>query len=140
MHQVVEALRARRSSRAIDPRPVEPDKIEALVEAFRWSPSTHNKQPWRLLLAESAQTRAAWDAALDPLNQVWAPRAPLKLTVLADPREQEGWHGLQGEVTLGLLKDGAHIDRRVDIGALPGVPPHRRLGVFREETAQGAEA
>jgi nitroreductase len=94
MHQVVEALRARRSSRAIDPRPVEPEKIEALVEAFRWSPSTHNKQPWRLLLAESGETRAAWDAALDPLNQVWAPRAPLKLTVLADPREQEGWHGL----------------------------------------------
>lgn len=93
MHQLVEALRNRRSSRAIDPRRVEREKIEALVEAFRWSPSTHNKQPWRLLLAESAATRANWDAALDPLNQVWAPRAPVKLTVVANPLEQEGWHG-----------------------------------------------
>jgi nitroreductase len=93
MHEVVEALRRRRSSRAIDPRPVEREKIEALVEAFRWSPSTHNKQPWRLLLAESAATRAAWDGALDPVNQLWAPRAPVKLTIVGNPGEQEGWHG-----------------------------------------------
>src|SRR5581483_12213783 len=93
MHQLAEALRDRRSSRAIDSRRVEREKIEALVEAFRWSPSTHNRQPWRLLLAESAATRADWDAALDPLNQVWAPRAPVKLTVVGNPQEQEGWHG-----------------------------------------------
>jgi nitroreductase len=93
MYEVVEALRKRQSSRAIDPRPVEPEKIEALVEAFRWSPSTHNKQPWRLLLAESAETRAAWDAALDPLNLAWAPRAPVKLTIIGNPEEQPGWHG-----------------------------------------------
>ncbi len=93
MHEVVEALRNRKSSRAIDPRPVERDKIDALIEAFRWSPSTHNKQPWRLLLAESATTRANWDAALDPVNQLWAPRAPVKLTIVGNPLEQEGWHG-----------------------------------------------
>jgi nitroreductase len=93
MYELVDALRTRKSSRAIDPRPVEPEKIDALVEAFRWSPSSHNKQPWRLLIAESEAIRTAWDAALDPLNQLWAPRAPVKMTVIGHPHEQEAWHG-----------------------------------------------
>lgn len=92
MHELIEALRSRRSARAIDPRPVESGKVEALVEAFRWGPSTHNRQPWRLVLAEEEPTRAAWDAALHATNRAWAARAPVKLTVLANPQEQQRWH------------------------------------------------
>lgn len=95
MHDLVEALRNRRSSRAIDPRPVERDKIEALVEAFRWGPSSGNKQPWRLVLAESAKARSGWDAALDPANQLWATRAPVKITVVGNPEEQDPLHAQQ---------------------------------------------
>lgn len=96
MHEVVEALRNRRSSRAIDPRPVEREKIEALIEAFRWGPSSQNRQPWRLVFAESAAARAGWDAALDAVNQLWAPRAPVKIAVIGNPQEQETLHGEHG--------------------------------------------
>ena len=95
MPEVCEALRNRRSSRAIDPRPVEAKKIEALIEAFRWGPSSQNRQPWRLILAESAVARAGWDAALEPANQLWAPRAPLKIVVAGNPEEQASLHGQQ---------------------------------------------
>ena len=94
-HDLVEALRNRKSSRAIDPRPVEQEKIEALIEAFRWGPSSGNRQPWRLVFAESAEARAGWDAALDPANQLWAPRAPVKITVIGNPNEQEALHDQQ---------------------------------------------
>ena len=92
---ITSALRYRSSSRAFDPRPVEPEKIAALVEAFRWAPSSQNKQPWRLIVARTEQARAGWDTALDPGNQAWAPRAPLQLVVIANPEEQPDHHGQQ---------------------------------------------
>jgi len=93
--EITSALRNRSSSRAFDPRPVEPEKIAALIEAFRWAPSSQNKQSWRLIIARAEPARAAWDAALDPGNQSWAPRAPVKLVVLANSEEQPDHHGQQ---------------------------------------------
>lgn len=93
--EITSALRNRSSSRAIDPRPVEADKVAALIEALRWAPSSQNRQPWRLIVAAGEQARAGWDAALEPGNQGWAPRAPLKLVLLANPEEQPDHHGQQ---------------------------------------------
>jgi len=89
------ALRDRRSARSFDPRAVEPELIDALIEAIRWAPSSQNKQPWRLILVESKEAQAAWDAALDPGNQAWATRAPLKLVLVANADEQPDRDGQQ---------------------------------------------
>jgi nitroreductase len=45
-----ELLRQRQSTRAYADRPVEPDKLDQLIEAVRLSPSASNSQPWRLLM------------------------------------------------------------------------------------------
>jgi len=95
MWDIVPALRDRKSSRAFDPRPVERAKIDALIEAFRWGASSANRQPWRLLFAESAEARAAWDRCLGPANAPWAPHATVKIVVLGNPEEQPDAHGQQ---------------------------------------------
>ncbi|HEX9204454.1 MAG TPA: nitroreductase family protein, partial [Candidatus Deferrimicrobiaceae bacterium] len=70
-------IAARRSLRAYSPRPVEPEKIERMLDAARWSPSCANRQPWRFVAVRGGTpSRAAVDGALDPGN-AWARRAPV---------------------------------------------------------------
>jgi coenzyme F420-0:L-glutamate ligase / coenzyme F420-1:gamma-L-glutamate ligase len=45
----------RRSIRRYQSTPVPPATIERLLEAARWAPSAHNRQPWRFGLIEAPQ-------------------------------------------------------------------------------------
>ena len=76
-------IAARRSSRAYADRPVEPEKIERMLESARWSPSSGNRQPWRYVIVDkAAPSRASLDAALDTGN-AWAKRAPVLIAAAA---------------------------------------------------------
>ncbi len=81
-------IAARRSTRAFADRAVEPEKIERMIEAARWSPSCDNRQPWRYVIVErDAPSRPALEAALAPGN-AWAKRAPT--LVVAAARRADG--------------------------------------------------
>ncbi len=67
----------RRSVVAFDNRPIENEKLQALVEAARWAPSSSNRQPWRITLVRDGGSRDALNAALSAGNRQWAPNAPL---------------------------------------------------------------
>jgi len=87
--QPIHSLLAERwSSRAFDgERPVEADKIHALMEAARWAPSCHNDQPWRFILFDRHKNETAWRnaaALLAEKNQRWARRAPVLILVCAN--------------------------------------------------------
>jgi coenzyme F420-0:L-glutamate ligase / coenzyme F420-1:gamma-L-glutamate ligase len=41
-------MRERRSVRKFSNRAVGREQIEQLMEAARWAPSNHNRQPWRI--------------------------------------------------------------------------------------------
>ena len=70
-------IAARRSLRAFSERPVEPEKIERMIEAARWSPSCANRQPWRFVIVEQGDpARPALEEALGRGN-AWAKRAPV---------------------------------------------------------------
>jgi YbgC/YbaW family acyl-CoA thioester hydrolase len=70
-------IAARRSLRAYSGRPVEPEKVERMLEAARWSPSCANRQPWRfIVVGEGSPSRKAVGESLDPGNG-WALRAPV---------------------------------------------------------------
>lgn len=43
-------IRQRQSVRAYANRPIEPEKLEQLIEAVRLAPSASNSQPWKLIL------------------------------------------------------------------------------------------
>lgn len=50
MQTILDLMHTRQSCRNFDPRPVEREKLETLVEAFRLSPSACNAQPWKLIM------------------------------------------------------------------------------------------
>lgn len=54
---VYEAIKARRSIRSYQDRPVEEDKLRRVLEAARLAPSASNRQEWRFVVVQDAQTR-----------------------------------------------------------------------------------
>lgn len=51
-------LRNRRSVRKYQARPVPPGLIEQIVEAARWAPSPHGRQPWRFVILTRQEVKA----------------------------------------------------------------------------------
>jgi acyl-CoA thioesterase FadM/nitroreductase len=81
-------LSTRRSRRAFADRPVEPEKIERMIEAARGSPSSDNRQPWRYVVVEKgAPERPALEEALSRGN-AWAKKAPV--LIVSGARKEDG--------------------------------------------------
>src|SRR4051812_9594406 len=82
---ILEAIQLRRSRRAYDDKPVEPEKINSLFEAARWAPSSVNEQPWIYLYATKDQPELYHKIfdALNDSNKIWAQHAPLLIVSLA---------------------------------------------------------
>ena len=94
MAKLIEALAERRARRAFDPREVPAEAQELLWRAVSVAPSHGNTQSVRLLVAQSAETRAKLAAALSEGNRGWAPAAPLLAGLAALPaHEQPGAGG-----------------------------------------------
>lgn len=56
---LLELLRTRRSVRRFRPQVVPRVDLDRLVEAARWAPSNHNRQPWKFVFLESPAAIAA---------------------------------------------------------------------------------
>jgi coenzyme F420-0:L-glutamate ligase/coenzyme F420-1:gamma-L-glutamate ligase len=54
---VSQLIRGRRSIRRYQPQPVPQAVLVALLEAARWAPSAHNRQPWRFCVVTSTAAR-----------------------------------------------------------------------------------
>lgn len=61
---IFEAIYSRRSIRQYLDKPVPRGLIEKILDAARWAPSAHNRQPWRFAILESAQTKDTLAAAM----------------------------------------------------------------------------
>ena len=85
-HFPIHDLLSRRwSPRAFAERPVEPEKIQRVLEAARWASSCFNEQPWVFIIATADQP-AEHSKLLSCLvegNQVWAKQAPLLMITVA---------------------------------------------------------
>ncbi|HEU5179833.1 MAG TPA: nitroreductase family protein [Candidatus Polarisedimenticolia bacterium] len=82
----IHPLLARRwSARALDPdRMVEPEKLDALLEAARWAPSSNNDQPWNYLVFDGSDPEALEQARSCLVEgNAWARKAPLLLLSVA---------------------------------------------------------
>jgi F420 biosynthesis protein FbiB-like protein len=69
-----EIVRGRRSVRAFRPEPLTRAQIEAVLEAARWAPSPHGRQPWRFVVVQAA---AAKERLAGAMGEEW--RAQLAL-------------------------------------------------------------
>jgi nitroreductase len=88
--KMIDLLRARRSVRKYEDRPIEPETIEILKEAALRSPSSRNIQPWefifvddRGLLAELARSK--------PRGASFLAGAALGVVVCADAGKSDTW-------------------------------------------------
>lgn len=61
---VLETIRARRSIRRYVEKPVTRATVQEILDAARWAPSAHNRQPWRFAVLESAETKHALATAM----------------------------------------------------------------------------
>ncbi len=81
-------IASRKSVRAFSAKPIEKEKILAMLESARWAPSCGNNQPWRYILVDKeASSRPALEEALAKGNS-WAKAAPL-LVVVAGRAEDD---------------------------------------------------
>lgn len=72
-------IRERWSPRAFAGKPVGGTDLTAILEAGRWAASSNNGQPWRFIVATSADpaAHAAALAGFNARNQRWAKTAPV---------------------------------------------------------------
>ncbi len=107
---VVELLRRRRATRAIDSEPLPEAVIQDLIEAIRLTPSCANRQPWRFIFAESEVERERISQTFTGGNLAWAPHAALIVCGFSraedDCRDQDGreYHQFDlGMATMNLM-------------------------------------
>jgi nitroreductase len=116
---VADAIRTRRAKRAFDPRPIEPEKVSALVEAMRLAPSCGNNQPWRVLICRDPESLAKAKKALTRGN-VWGTTAPLILIISA--RVEDDCHNMSDGRDYYLfgcgLAVGQMLLRAVELGLI----------------------
>ncbi|GAB3052157.1 nitroreductase family protein [Sediminivirga luteola] len=91
-HPILDVLAGRWSPRAFDETaPVDPAKLDAALEAARWSPSAFNAQPWRFIVGQrGTETFEKIFGTLVQFNQDWAKRVGALILTAAevgdDPR------------------------------------------------------
>jgi PPOX class probable F420-dependent enzyme len=71
---VLDAIRGRRSVRRYLPKVVPDDAVERVMEAARWAPSPHGRQPWRFAVLRRAETK---ERLADAMGEEW--RANLEM-------------------------------------------------------------
>ncbi len=93
---IFQVIRDRRSIRKYKDIPVEPEKIEQILDAARLAPSWKNMQCWRfLVLTDPARKESMLSAfAEDNPGKKAFLQAPVAIVICADPTESDLSHGI----------------------------------------------
>ena len=75
-------VRTRRTHKAYDPAPVDPETLDALFDLARWAPNYHLTNPWRFRVL-GPQALEALKTAAGPENAAKLDRAPTLVAVSA---------------------------------------------------------
>lgn len=77
----------RHSGKSYDPNKyVSDDQLNAMIEAARWAPSSHNDQPWNFIICDRTKTPEAYHKAFKSFKdsqQKWVQNAHLLVIVVA---------------------------------------------------------
>ena len=136
MSKLIPAINDRRSDRHFANKPLDAETVETLLDAFRWAPSSNNRQPWRVLIASSADAQRAYDDALSAGNKQWATVAPLKMAIIGVPEEQPEKNGMQNY----LLDLGMAMQNMMVQGYAMGLTMHAMAGLDGDKIAKAFNA
>jgi nitroreductase len=79
-----QVLTSRRSIRKYKSTPVEPDKLDRILEAVRIAPSAANRQPWHFIVITDEAVRRSLAKAYP---RDWFAAAPVVICACAEPAE-----------------------------------------------------
>jgi len=83
-------LEKRRSIRKYQPRPVEQEKIDRLIETALRAPSSRGFNPWRFVVVDQPELLEGLSRA-KPHGAAFLKRAPLGIVVCGDPDKSDVW-------------------------------------------------
>lgn len=86
----IELLRSRRSVRKFEDRPIEPDKVDLLVEAALRSPSSRGFNPWEFVVVNDPGTIDRLSRA-KPHGASFLANAPLAIAICGHPSKSDVW-------------------------------------------------
>ena len=105
--ETLEAIRTRRSIRKFSDQPVEPEKLQAVLEAVRLAPSWANSQCWHLVVVDNQEVQqkiselsfvesffATYGYKSNPAQNALA-QAPIVIIACADPLKSGHLHDQQ---------------------------------------------
>lgn len=90
-HEIHPVLASRWSPRAYSDQPVEKEKLQRIVEAARWAPSSRNLQPWSFLFGFKGD--AVYDTVFNSMsefNRLWVNTAPVLALANGITHDQQG--------------------------------------------------
>lgn len=156
--ETLEAIKTRRSIRKFSDQPVEPEKLQAVLEAVQQAPSWSNRQCWSLVVVQDQEVRnriselsfvesffATYGYKSNPAQKGLA-QAPIVLVACADPQQSGDLRGEQyymadlgiasqnlmlaaHDLGLGTVFVGVFDEEQLK--GLLGIPPHIRIvGLF----------
>src|SRR5512136_2681423 len=82
---VMDAIKTRKSVRAYLERPVEDEKLNAVLEAARLAPSASNRQEWRFVIVREPETRKLLAGIASSQGHVY--KAPVVVVACAETDE-----------------------------------------------------
>jgi nitroreductase len=102
-HDIFTLLKQRYSPRTFQSEKIKEKHLQQLLEAVRWSASSNNLQPWRIIYAE--KDSEAYQSILNCLsdfNQSWAKNAPLLMLSAYKENKDNGEENFHALHDLGL--------------------------------------
>ena len=87
---ILPLIQKRRSIRKYQKKSIEPDKVQALVEAALRSPSSMGYNPWEFVVVDDADLLDKLSSA-KPQGSAFIRNAPLGIVVCADPERSSVW-------------------------------------------------
>ena len=87
---MLELIQSRRSCRIFTEQSVEESKIETLLKAALWSPTSKNNRPWEFVVVDDKQMIEQLSLSI-PHGAEFLKGAPLAIVVVADPSKSDVW-------------------------------------------------
>ncbi len=105
---LLQGIVSRFSVRSYISKPVEFDKVTAVLEAAHYAPSPGNLQNWRFVVITDPSLRQR--IAEHCVEQFWIAQAPVLIVVVSDDEVVEAHYGLRGKRLYGVQACAAAIE------------------------------
>lgn len=120
MADLLPEIANRKSPRAFQTRPIEEEKIQLLLKAFQWAPSSYNKQPWRIVIATDPVVLTKMHEGIMTGNRRWAVKAPLLAVIVSKVEADDVRHDNAipyylydcGQAAMSLVLQAEHMGLR----------------------------